>query len=421
MIKKEKLPETGLPLETMLKEQIYDALQGEMVEFILKEAKVRKTENYWRYILEGHSFKVEEKISGKLYKLFHDVKKSLGFEENVDFYITSSAEVNAWALASAEEDEPHIININSSLLQLMSDDELKFIIGHEIGHLITKNAELMRLIHFIFPNQGNLPGILQHKVRLWGQLSELIADRYGYIACPDLPSCISAFFKMSSGLDSKRVDLDVHAFMEENEERLQFFLRDTGINVATHPINPVRVKAIDLFSRSAHFAAPNATKDVSLCNEELQKQMDELIQVLLRIKSSMLDYHITHFIAAAGLLVANLDGEISEREIEAINVSLSDFTIFPGRFLQNLYESEKVAEVFNDSIKNILEINPAEKERLLGFMIEMALADKKIQAEEINFIFNLGHQGFGYSHKEVAQIFAGMIQQRFMPCIQHLS
>ena len=195
MLKQEFFTNIGLPLEEFLRNQIYNALQGETVEIIFKEAKVRKTENYWKYMLEGHSFKVDKNISKKLYTLFNSVKENLGYKEKLDFYISSDSSVNAFALSSTEDDEPNIININSSLLKLMNDDELRFIIGHEIGHLINKNANLNKLINFVFPTNSNLPGVLMNKIRLWEQLSELIADRYGFLANPSLPVCISAFFK----------------------------------------------------------------------------------------------------------------------------------------------------------------------------------------------------------------------------------
>lgn len=419
MTNQTNLTQTALPLEEILRKQIYDALQGDVVEVILKEAKVRKTDNHWRYLLEGHSFKVDEKISKKLFDIFQSVKAQLGFNDKVDFYISSASEVNAFALSSFEEDEPHIININSSLLQLMNDEELRFIIGHELGHLINKNADLLKLIQFIFPPSTNLPGILQHKIRLWSQLSELNADRFGYLVCPDLKTCISAFFKMSSGLDAKRVDLNIDAFLEENEKRLEFFQKDSGMNIASHPINPIRVKAIELFSRSEYFAQNN-NPETRLNDEELQKQMDELTEVLLKIKNTDLDYYITQFVASAGLIIAGLDGEIDEKEIEVIMHALSDFSIFPRGYLNYVYESGKVNELFNEAITRILQINPGEKETLMNYMINMVMSDKKIKPDEFGFIFEIGTKGFGLTSKEVAQIFASVIQQRFVPSIHDL-
>lgn len=42
------------------------------------------------------------------------------FTEPVDFYITSDASVNAFSLAFEDKGEPHIVNVNSALFDLMT-------------------------------------------------------------------------------------------------------------------------------------------------------------------------------------------------------------------------------------------------------------------------------------------------------------
>jgi len=95
--------------------------------------------------------------------------------------------------------------------------------------------------------------------------------------------------------------------------------------------------------------------------------------------------------------------------------------IFPGSFLENLLKSGKINDIFNDSLKNILEINPGERQAMLSFMINMVMADKKIAKDELDFIFHVGQNAFGYSKKEIAQFFANIIQHRFVPSIHDLS
>lgn len=418
MTNSKQTPKNNLPLEEMLRDQIYNALQGDVVEQILKLAKVRKSENYWRNVLEGHSFKVDEKISGKLYKMFHEVKEKLGFEDAVDFYISGNADVNAFALSGSEEGEPHIINVNSSLIQLMTDDELRFVIGHEMGHLINKNTDLLRLINFVFPDPANVPALLAHKIRLWNQLSELIADRYGFMAISNLEVCISAFFKMSSGLDADRVDLHIESFLIENDKRLEYFRKDTGLNYASHPINPIRVKAIELFSQSDRFGP---VTENSINEEQLHDKLGELIIILMKIRSSKFDFHLAHFIASAGLIVADSDDNVEDVEIDAIIQNLSEFMIFPKSFLENLSKSGKIAEVFKESVTEILEINPSEREDMLQYLISIVMADRELKHDEVELIFQIGTNVFGYSATEVAQIFAGIIQHRFVPSISSLS
>lgn len=407
------ISEYGLPLEVELSTQIYNALQGNVVEEIIKMAKIPFSDNYYRSMLEGHSFKVEEGTLSRYYAIFNEIKGALQFTEPVDFYITGDPSVNAFAIAAQEEGEPNIINVNSSLIQLMTDDELRFVIGHEMGHLINKNATLVKLINFVFPHGATIPITLQYKIRLWQQLSELVADRFGYMAMPNLNVCISAFFKMSSGLDFNKMDMKVEAFLEDNKKRLEYFRNDKGINFATHPINPIRVEALNQFSKSVFFNEKGTNK------EELEKGMDELIEILLKVRNTELDSNMAKFIATAGLIIANCDETISENEIDLIFSELSVLEIFPKTYLEDIAQSD-VVETFKESIKKLLELNPETREAMLRYLISIALADKDINVKEVELIFNIAAGELGYSPMETAQIFSQMIQIDFTPSMNAL-
>ena len=407
------ISEYGLPLEVELSTQIYNALQGNVVEEIIKMAKIPFSDNYYRSMLEGHSFKVEEGTLSRYYNIFNEIKETLQFTEPVDFYITGDPSVNAFAIASQEEGEPNIINVNSSLIQLMTDDELRFVIGHEMGHLINKNATLVKLINFVFPHGATIPITLQYKIRLWQQLSELVADRFGYMAMPNLNVCISAFFKMSSGLDFNKMDMKVEAFLEDNKKRLEYFRNDKGINFATHPINPIRVEALNQFSKSVFFNEKGTSK------EDLENGMNDLIEILLKVRNTELDSNMAKFIATAGLIIANCDETISENEIDLIFSELSVLEIFPKTYLEDIAQSD-VVETFKESIKKLLELNPETREAMLRYLISIALADKDINVKEVELIFNIAAGELGYSPMETAQIFSQMIQIDFTPSMNSL-
>ena len=407
------ISEYGLPLEVELSTQIYNALQGNVVEEIIKMAKIPFSDNYYRSMLEGHSFKVEEGTLSRYYNIFNEIKETLQFTEPVDFYITGDPSVNAFAIASQEEGEPNIINVNSSLIQLMTDDELRFVIGHEMGHLINKNATLVKLINFVFPHGATIPITLQYKIRLWQQLSELVADRFGYMAMPNLNVCISAFFKMSSGMDFNKMDMKVEAFLEDNKKRLEYFRNDKGINFATHPINPIRVEALNQFSKSVFFNENGTSK------EDLENGMNDLIEILLKVRNTELDSNMAKFIATAGLIIANCDENISENEIDLIFSELSVLEIFPKTYLEDIAQSD-VVETFKESIKKLLELNPETREAMLRYLISIALADKDINVKEVELIFNIAAGELGYSPMETAQIFSQMIQIDFTPSMNAL-
>lgn len=392
----------SMEVERKLSKQIYDALQGEVVEEVLNKIKISNNDAYWRSAMEGHSLKVEPDLLPDIYRLCQEVKEKLQFDDKVDFYITGDSSVNAFSLAAEDENEPHIININSALFDLMSQDELRFVIGHELGHLINRDTLMTRLINFVFPSASTVPIGLQYKMRLRGQLAELVADRYGYIAVEKLDACVTAFFKMASGLDLVKMNVSMESLLADNSRRLDYFLKDKGVSHATHPVNPIRVEALHLYATAENEA-------------QLQENMDALISILLKVGDSELDEHLARFVASAGILVANIDGDVNEDEINHILESLSAMKIYPRQFLVELSEQD-IMEIFNNSIENILKINPGMRDEILNYLITIVVSDKRISTEEVEFLYNFG-ANIGYSEMEVANAIATVIQRNFVPDI----
>lgn len=390
----------AIELEKQIGKQIYNALQGSVVEEVLRKTKVSGTDAYWRSNMEGHSLKVEKDLLCDFYNLCHDVKKKLKFEDKVDFYITGDSSVNAFSVAAETEGEPHIVNINSALFNLMTTDEMRFVIGHELGHLINKDTKLKRLILFVFPPESNVPVMLQHKIRLHDQLAELVADRYGYLATENLDACVTAFFKLASGLDLAKMNVSIDALIADNNRRLDYFLNDKGISRAAHPVNPIRIQALNLFAKADS-------------KEALDSGMDELTSILLKVGGNELDEHMATFIASAGLIVANADGDVNKDEIEQIIQSLAGIKIFPRKFLETIADGD-VASIFNESVSKILEINPGMRDSLLKYMIRIVLSDKNITDEEIELIYTFG-SNIGLSEMEIATAIAEDIQQSYVP------
>lgn len=390
----------AIELEKQIGKQIYNALQGSVVEEVLRKTKVSGTDAYWRSNMEGHSLKVEKDLLCDFYNLCHDVKKKLKFEDKVDFYITGDSSVNAFSVAAETEGEPHIVNINSALFNLMTTDEMRFVIGHELGHLINKDTKLKRLILFVFPPESNVPVMLQHKIRLHDQLAELVADRYGYLATENLDACVTAFFKLASGLDLAKMNVSIDALIADNNRRLDYFLNDKGISRAAHPVNPIRIQALNLFAKANS-------------KEALDSGMDELTSTLLKVGGNELDEHMATFIASAGLIVANADGDVNKDEIEQIIQSLAGIKIFPRKFLETIADGD-VASIFNESVSKILEINPGMRDSLLKYMIRIVLSDKNITDEEIELIYTFG-SNIGLSEMEIATAIAEDIQQSYVP------
>jgi len=405
----------ALPLETLIGRELFDRLEGDLIEMILKEAKVEHLEDEWKMILEGNSYRISNELTPEIYNLCMEVQHKLQYEKPIDYYISNSSDFNAFAIPASEEGSNDVINLNSTLVERLANEELRFVIGHEIGHLASDNARITRLIRFVFPNYEKIPMILMNKISLWEKLSELTADRYGFIASGDFGTCLNGFFKLSSGLNVERLNIQQNALLEENEKRIEYFKTGKGLNITTHPINLIRIKALQLFSNSKLFEQIKAGTSEIKADEEFSKSIDELVQILLVMSSSEIDYHRKFFIASAGILLATLDKEMDPEELRVLLSALSGYTIFPETLVEDLIEKKRVEEVFIQSMSKILEINPGERKAMIDFLLDAVIADHELGPTEIEFVFQVGQKSMGFARKEVAQIIAQKIRAEFIP------
>jgi len=400
-------------LEKDISEELFQLFRGDIIQAVLREGKVESSQEQLRMTLEGHAFRITERLAPRLHALCAGVQERLRFEEPVEFFVRSTPDLNCAAYSRVEEDQAHLVMINSGLLERFDDDELRFVIGHELGHLISRNSELMRIIQFVFPEGIEVPLIFQNRVALWNKLSELSADRYGFIASPSLEKCICAFFKLASGLDTARVDLDPMAYLEEMERVIAYF-QERGTMQGSHPINPVRIKALQHFSESALFAAVDKGQDLER-DEDLHSKLEQLQQILLHAGLSPLDEHRKRFLAAGGLIMAGADGELSPDEMDRVLAPLAAVTSFPRRYLEAVVEENQVGDMFNEAVAAILQANPGERYNMFGYLVGVALADRAIRDAEVSLLFQLGQEVFGFPRKEIAQQLGGAIQRSFIP------
>mgnify|MGYP003482923505 FL=1 len=163
---------------------------------------------------------------------------------------------------------------------------------------------------------------------------------------------------MSSGLDISRIDMEIDAYIEENLKHLEYFRTGQGLNTASHPVNPVRVQSLNLFATCKS-------------DEELEEKMQDLVQMLLKIRNSELDMHTGVFLAAAGLLAASADEEVTEKEMQSIVESLAAYQMFPLDFLQGV-SAQNVQEIFVKCVEAIMTINPGMRaQSIIGLLASL--------------------------------------------------
>lgn len=400
-------------MEKQFGDDLFSLLQGDVIQDILKIAKFDNSENTYKKIFDGHHFKISAELSSKLHQLCHSVLKKLEFNEPIDFYISNHPEINAVSIPRLDENQTHIIAFNSGLIEKLDDEELKFVIGHEVGHLISKNSDIWRIIHFVFPQPDLIPLTIKNKIHFWQRLSELSADRFGYIASPNLEKVVSGFFKLSAGISTDRIDFNFEEYLQQNAKILQNFSNSSYLNSSTHPINPLRLEAIKLFGQSN--ILERLSFGLNEADKNLETAIDKILGNFVMLSDSELVIHRMYFVASAGFIVANIDENISEKEYNEIIAVLANYTLFPQQILKDIVDSKQFVDIFENSTKTLLEKSPSEKYAMFNFMIQLALADNKILRSEIELLFQIGQNYFSFSQTEIAQLIAESVNKIFIP------
>jgi Zn-dependent protease with chaperone function len=172
----------------------------------------------------------------------------MDWEPRPDLFISQTPLVNAGAYGM---DRPFIV-LNSGALNLLDDEELRTILGHELGHVISGHSLyrtiLVILLEFGFRNLPFLAGIALLPIQIalleWYRKSELSSDRSGLLASQDPVASMRMFMKLAGGGSIAEMNLD--AFMVQAKEYEQGGdAMDTVYKVlntlgATHPFHTLR-------------------------------------------------------------------------------------------------------------------------------------------------------------------------------------
>lgn len=250
-------------------------------------------------------------LSPRLCSLAEEVRQSLQFDQPVDLFVSPDAAVNAAAMYSLGEGRPHVLSLTSGLVERMTDDELRFVLGHEMGHLAYRHDRGSLVFQALVPDPQTgadpMPPMLAVRLDAWGRLAELSSDRAGIAAVGGrLEPAVSTFFKLASGLGPEHLRFDLQAILKQLED-LQKGGRRKFLGVFSHPVIPIRVKALQLYGEGG---GRDATAEQLA---EIDHQVSSLSRLMEFEVTKPLDVHARDFLLSGGLLAANSDQfEISD-------------------------------------------------------------------------------------------------------------
>ena len=201
-----------------------------------------------RLLFQADAVRVGPTQFPKLNQLYTDVVTTLDWTPRPELFVAQTPFANAGAYGM---DRPFIV-INSGALTLLDDDEMRSLLGHELGHVMSGHALyhtlLQILLNVSFSALPFLAGIAILPIQLalleWYRKSEQSSDRAGLLATQDPIPSLRMNMKFAGGGNIKEMDLNAFLVQakefEETGDAIDRVYKILGVLLRTHPFNTVR-------------------------------------------------------------------------------------------------------------------------------------------------------------------------------------
>ncbi len=195
-------------------------------------------------------------------KLYDEACWILDVQDPPELYISQDPFVNAMAVGV---DRPFIV-LHSAIVDLLNDEELQCVMGHELGHVMCGHALyrtlLMLLIRLTLLFTGIPLGMMGLYAILlglleWYRKAELTSDRAGLLVSQDLEVSMRVLMKLAGGKNSQ--ECNVEDFRKQAKEyeahgdMVDGVLKLMLLMWQTHPFPVLRVTELDAWVKSGEY------------------------------------------------------------------------------------------------------------------------------------------------------------------------
>ncbi|TDQ46856.1 M48 family metallopeptidase [Actinorugispora endophytica] len=215
-----------------------------------------------RLMFLASAVRVSERQFPDVYDYVRDAAYTLDLKQVPELYIQMNPQPNAMAIGS---NKPFIV-ITTGLFDLLDAQEQRFVVGHEVGHILSGHAVYRTMLLALIRLATRVAWIPLGYIGLraivaaleeWYRKSELSCDRAGLLAAQDPDAAKRALMKMAGG--SRLAEMNVDAFLEQAKEYdaaedvRDGFLKLLITQGHTHPFAVIRLAELDRWIKEGSY------------------------------------------------------------------------------------------------------------------------------------------------------------------------
>ncbi len=292
----------------------FDLIARQFVKFVYERPQL--------VYLMGNSIQAGPRQYANIYQIFRECVRDLDISPEPALFISQEPLVNAYAFG---QEHPYVV-LNTGLLDLLNEVEMRTVIAHELGHLKCGHTLLIQMAIWAINTAtyigemtfglGNLVGSgLIYAFYEWKRKAELSADRAALLVMDDLNPVMQSMMKLAGGSRRHGHECNLDEFIRQSERYQELdqdslnqvykFLLYNNISQGvflTHPFTVERLTYLREWAVSEEYrqirqgnyqrspaaqGAVDVTAEPSANQvESLRRQIEELQREIDRIKRS---------------------------------------------------------------------------------------------------------------------------------------
>jgi len=223
--------------------------------------------NFWmkmnvKVAIHGNDMLVTPETFPRVHRLKQKALQRLNLPQDYPVYMHLEWDYDAYVVGV---DHPVIV-LNSYLVQDFTDDELLFVLGHEMGHIKSGHILYYQMVKMIVNRASRfthalLTAGMQLALFEWARKSELTADRAGLLVCGDTGVACSAMAKlMGVATDAKYFTPSMESIIEQAEgldmadaqwnSKIIYFI---ATSLMSHPWLSLRINEIQKWGQTEQY------------------------------------------------------------------------------------------------------------------------------------------------------------------------